>query len=63
MIIIIEQETCTEAGESYTRRFTLETSNDLDIYETMEEFKRILVVMTFLPETVDKYFEEIVDEK
>ena len=58
MKITIEQESCTDAGESYTRKFSLETSDNLDIYEIMEEFKRILMMMTFLPETIDKYFKE-----
>lgn len=58
MIISFEQETCTEAGTPYVRKFSLETADDLDIYEIMEEVKRILIMMTFLPETVDKYFEE-----
>ena len=57
MKITFEQGSCTDAGESYIRKFSLETSDNLDIYEIMEEFKRILIMMTFLPETIDKYFE------
>ena len=58
MKISFEQESCTEAGIPYTRKFSLETADDLDIYEIMEEIKRILIMMTFLPETIDKYFNE-----
>lgn len=58
MKITVEQEFCNDAGDSYPRTFYLETSDELDIDEMMEEFKRILIMMTFLPETVDKYFED-----
>ena len=58
MIITFEQQFNLDEGESYKRKFTLETSDDLDVYEMMEEIKICLVAMTYHPESIKRYFEE-----
>ena len=58
MIISFEQGFNADEGEPYKRKFTLETSDDLDINEMMEEIKICLVAMTYHPESIKRYFEE-----
>lgn len=58
MIISFEQGFNADEEVPYKRKFTLETSDDLDIYEMMEEIKVCLVAMTYHPESIKRYFEE-----
>ena len=58
MIISFEQEFNLDEGTPYKRKFTLETSDDLDIYEMMEEIKVCLAAMMYHPESIKRYFED-----
>lgn len=57
MIISFEQEFNLDEGEPYKRKFTLETSDDLTVDGMMEEFKILLIAMTYHPESIRRYFE------
>lgn len=52
MRITIEQDTPTP------RKFSLETSSELGIYEMAEELKIILIAMTYPPELMKEIFRE-----
>jgi len=57
MKITVECNSINENDLEYSRKFTLEPSNDLDINEMMEEIKICLYAMTYHPDLIRKYFE------
>ena len=48
---------CDDDGNEYPRKFTLETSDDLTVDGMMEEFKILLIAMTYHSESIQRYFE------
>lgn len=57
MKITVEHIMCDDDGNEYPRKFTLETSDDLTVDGMMEEFKILLIAMTYHSESIQRYFE------